>query len=146
MKISTRGRYALRLMLDLAVNDNGQYIKIKEIAARQSLSEKYLEQIIMLLNRAGYVKGVRGAQGGYRLSRQPEQYTAGMILRLTEGDLAPVACLTKEEDRCERAGHCATFELYRRLDEAISSVVDQVTLRDLADMQNILDKRDGDIL
>lgn len=135
MKISTKGRYALRLMLDLALNDNGQYIKIKEIAARQMLSDKYLEQIITMLSRAGYVKSVRGAQGGYRLTRRPEQYTVGMILRLTEGSLAPVACLEDERSECARADCCATQELYKRLDEAIKSVIDHMTLEDLAEIQ-----------
>ena len=83
MKISTKGRYALRLMLDLAINDTGEAIKIKKIAERQEISEKYLEQIITILNRAGYVKSMRGAQGGYRLAKAPEAYTVGMILRLT---------------------------------------------------------------
>lgn len=135
MRISTKGRYALRLMLDLALNDNGQNIKIKEIAARQMVSDKYLEQIITMLSRAGYVKSVRGAQGGYRLAKKPEQYTVGMILRLTEGSLAPVACLEDEENECDRADCCATLELYKRLDEAIKSVIDNMTLEDLAELQ-----------
>ena len=135
MKISTRGRYALRLMLDLALNDNGQYIKVKEIAARQGISEKYLEQIITMLSRADYVKGVRGAQGGYRLSRAPEEYTVGMILRLTEGGLAPVACLEENREACERAGCCAALELYKRIDDAIKSVIDNMTLAELVDIQ-----------
>lgn len=135
MKISTKGRYALRLMLDLALNDNGQYIKIKEIAARQRISDKYLEQIITMLSRAGYVKSVRGAQGGYRLTKRPEQYSVGMILRLTEGSLAPVACLEDEQNECARADCCATLELYKRLDEAIKSVIDNMTLEDLAELQ-----------
>lgn len=134
MKISTRGRYALRLMLDLALHDNGQYIKIREIAARQMISDKYLEQIITMLSRAGYVKSVRGAQGGYRLTRPPEEYSVGMILRLTEGSLAPVACL-EEEQECARADCCATLELYKRLDDAIKGVIDQMTLAELAELQ-----------
>ncbi len=135
MRISTKGRYALRLMLDLAINDDGQYIKIKEIAARQGISDKYLEQIITVLSRAGYVKSVRGAQGGYRLAKRPEQYTAGMILRLMEGDLAPAPCLSEEQDECERADRCATIELYKKLDSAIRSVIDQMTLADLKEIQ-----------
>ena len=103
MKISTKGRYAVRVMLDLALNGGGECIKVKEIAARQGLSEKYLEQIIAVLNRAGYVKSVRGAQGGYRLAKEPENYTVGMVLRLTEGSLAPVACL-EEGIELRRAG------------------------------------------
>lgn len=136
MKISTKGRYALRMMLDLAIHDNGQYIKIKEISGRQGISDKYLEQIITMLSRAGYVKSVRGAQGGYRLARKPEQYTVGMILRLTEGSLAPVACLEDEMQECTRAGECATIEVYKRLDEAIKSVIDHITLADLAEIQH----------
>ena len=98
MKISTKGRYAVRVMLDLALNNNGECIKVKEIAARQGISEKYLEQIIAVLNKAGYVKSVRGAQGGYRIAKDPADYTVGMMRsRLTEGSLAPVACL---EERC----------------------------------------------
>ena len=91
MRISTKGRYAVRVMLDLATNNTGEYIKVKEIAGRQEISEKYLEQIISVLNKAGYVKSVRGAQGGYRIARDPASYTVGMILRLTEGSLNPVA-------------------------------------------------------
>ena len=102
MKISTKGRYALRLMLDLAVYDTGDPIRIRDIAARQQISEKYLEQIIAILNKAGYVKSVRGPQGGYHLMKDPAQYTAGMILRLTEGSLAPVACLEDEVNACGR--------------------------------------------
>ena len=91
MKISTKGRYALRLMIDLAMNDEGNPIRIKDVAMRQNISDKYLEQIISVLNKAGYVKSVRGPQGGYTLKKKPEDYTVGMILRLTEGSLAPVA-------------------------------------------------------
>lgn len=93
MRISTKGRYAVRVMLDLAVNNTGEYIKVKQIADRQGISEKYLEQIIAILNKAGFVKSTRGAQGGYRLSRDPAEYTVGQILRLTEGSLNPVPCL-----------------------------------------------------
>lgn len=140
MKISTRGRYALRMMLDLALHDTGQYIKIKEIAARQSISDKYLEQIITMLSKADYVKSVRGAQGGYRLSKSPEEYTVGMILRLTEGCLAPVACLEEKHMDCDRADCCATLELYKRLDDAIKSVIDNMTLAELADIQRQKEK------
>ena len=99
MKISTKGRYAVRVMLDLAVHNTGEYIKVKKIAERQEISEKYLEQIISVLNKAGYVKSTRGAQGGYRIAGDPEDYTVGMILRLTEGNLCPVACLEDEENQ-----------------------------------------------
>ena len=102
MKISTKGRYALRLMLDLAMNDTGSPVSLKDVAKRQGISDKYLEQIISVLNRAGYVKSVRGAQGGYMLRKEPEDYTVGMILRLTEGSLAPVSCIEEDEVNCER--------------------------------------------
>lgn len=102
MKISTRGRYALRMMLDLAVNNNGEPIRLKDISKRQGISDKYLEQIISILNKAGFVRSIRGPQGGYMLNREPKEYTVGMILRLTEGSLAPVACLDYEPNDCER--------------------------------------------
>ena len=99
MKISTKGRYALRLMLDLALNDTGEYISLKSIAARQEISEKYLEQIILVLSKAGFVRSVRGANGGYRLSRAAKEYTVGEILRLTEGSLAPCLLYTSPSPR-----------------------------------------------
>lgn len=133
MKISTKGRYAVRVMLDLALHDTGECIKVKEIAARQSISEKYLEQIIAALSRAGFVKSVRGAQGGYRLTGSPEDYTVGMVLRVTEGSLAPVACLEAGKDTCERCDICETLEVWKELAKAIDAVVDGVTIADLAD-------------
>lgn len=138
MKISTKGRYALRLMLDLALHDSDAPIRIKDIAARQDISDKYLEQIISSLNKAGYVKSIRGPQGGYKLTKDPSYYTVGMILRLTEGSLAPVACLEEEENTCTRQGDCATLELWKQLDEAIKSVVDTVTLAKLVEWQEQL--------
>lgn len=138
MKISTKGRYALRLMLDLALHDSDAPIRIKDIAARQDISDKYLEQIISSLNKAGYVKSIRGPQGGYKLTKDPSYYTVGMILRLTEGSLAPVACLEEEENTCTRQDDCATLELWKQLDEAIKSVVDTVTLAKLVEWQEQL--------
>ncbi len=135
MKISTKGRYALRLMLDLAVNDNGKVISLKEIALRQGISDKYLEQIISMLTRAGYLVSTRGAHGGYRLAYAPQEYTVGMILRLTEGNLAPVACLEQDAKPCDRMETCASLYVWRKLDDAISSVVDKITLDDLAEIQ-----------
>lgn len=135
MKISTKGRYALRLMLDLAMHDSDAPVRIKDIAARQDISDKYLEQIISSLNKAGYVKSIRGPQGGYKLARDPESYTAGMILRLTEGSLAPVACLDDDVNTCDRQESCATLKLWQMLDEAIKGVVDKVTLADLVEWQ-----------
>ena len=121
----------MRVMLDLALNNTGECIKVKEIAARQDISEKYLEQIIAALSRAGFVTSVRGAQGGYRLSKRPEDYTVGMILRVTEGSLAPVACLDAGAEACERCDTCETLEVWRELAEAIDNVVDHVTIADL---------------
>ena len=135
MKISTKGRYALRLMLDLAVNTISKPVPLKDIAKRQDVSDKYLEQIISILNNAGFVKSVRGAQGGYTLTKRPDEYTVGMILRLTEGSLAPDSCVDGSSP-CEKYENCATAELWRRLNDAINSVVDTVTLADLVEWQN----------
>ena len=132
MKISTRGRYALRLMLDLALNDKDQYITIKSISERQEISGKYLEQIISVLSRSGYVKSVRGAQGGYKLAKPAEEYTVGMILRLIEGSLAPVACMDDNPNQCARCNKCATLGVWEKINKAVSDVVDNVTLADLA--------------
>ena len=135
MKISTKGRYALRLMIDLAKNENGDPIRIKDVAERQEISDKYLEQIISILNKAGFVKSIRGPQGGYVLKKKPEDYTVGMILRLTEGSLAPVACVEEEETDCERQKGCVTYPLWKKISAAINEVVDTVTLLDLIDGQ-----------
>lgn len=131
MKISTKGRYAVRVMVDLAKHNTGECIKVKEIAERQGVSEKYLEQIIGVLNKAGYVNSVRGAQGGYRLAMEPDKYTVGMILRLTEGSLAPVACLEADAEVCGRVDTCETLEVWKELQNAINRVVDGVTIADL---------------
>lgn len=135
MKISTKGRYALRLMLELASNREGELLRIRTIAERQAISEKYLEQIISVLNRAGYVKSVRGAQGGYRLAKPASEYTVGMILRLTEGSLAPVTCLEDEENQCSRCDDCVTLDVYEQIKEAVDRVVDNITLADLVEKQ-----------
>lgn len=131
MKVSTKGRYALRLMVDLAMNDNGENISLKEVSERQEISVKYLEQIISMLNRAGYVKSERGSNGGYRLTRKPEEYTVGMILRLTEGSLAPVGCVEEGSEFCDRYGNCVTFSVWKKISDAIDNVVDNVTIADL---------------
>ena len=138
MKISTKGRYALRLMLDLAAYNTGEPISIKDIARRQAISEKYLEQIISVLNRAGYVRSVRGAGGGYLLTRDPKEYTVGMIFRLTEGSLAPVEGL--EDGKPDLADHpeLVTYDVYRKIYEAVNQVVDHITLADLVDHQRQL--------
>lgn len=141
LKISTKGRYALRLMLDLALNDSEKPIRIKEIARRQGISDKYLEQIISILNKARFVRSVRGPQGGYLLTKRPEEYTVGMILRLTEGSMAPVDCIDEEIGLCKRSDHCATSIVWKKLNEAISDVIDHITLADLVDWQLV---RNGD--
>lgn len=135
MTISTKGRYALRIMLDLA-DHMGETIKLKDIAARQEISEKYMEQIIAVLNKAGYVRSTRGAQGGYRLVKAPKDYTVGMILRLTEGALVPVECLAEHALPCERESKCATVEVYRRIYAAVNGVIDAMTLQDLVDIEH----------
>lgn len=131
MKISTRGRYALRLMMDVAAHDGEGYVSLKDSAARQEISMKYLEQIAGLLCKAGLLRSGRGAQGGYCLSRRPEEYTVGEILRLTEGNLAPVACLEGRENRCERCDECATLDFWTGLYAVINQYIDKFTLADL---------------
>ena len=138
MKISTKGRYALRLMIDLANNADGNPIRVKDIAERKNISDKYLEQIISVLNRAGFVRSVRGPQGGYMLKKNPEDYTVGMILRLTEGSLAPVACVEEDVTDCERQSGCVTYLLWRKINDAVNDVVDTITLKDLVGWQNNL--------
>ena len=136
MKISTKGRYALRLMLDLAINGNGEYISIKSVSQRQNISEKYLEQIIKMLSKQNLVESTRGAQGGYRLTREPKDYTVGEILRVAEGSLAPVICLEGEENTCERCTDCITIEFWQRILDAVNDVVDSITLQYLVDKHN----------
>ena len=135
MKISTKGRYALRLMIDLAENNTGTPISLKDVARRQGISDKYLEQIISILNKAGYVRSIRGAQGGYVLKKSPEKYTVGMILRQTEGSLSPVSCIEDDEIVCERKDACVTSVVWKKISDAINDVVDNITLQDLVDMQ-----------
>ena len=133
MKISTKGRYALRLLLDLAVYNTGEPISLKDVAKRQEISEKYLEQIISLLNKAGFVRSIRGAQGGYMLAKTPSEYTVGMILRLTEGRLAPVSCVGEDSIECERRQGCVTVRVWEKLNDAVNQVVDNITLADLVE-------------
>lgn len=130
MKISTKGRYALRLMLDIAVTGSEQPVPLKDVAGRQEISDKYLEQIVTQLGRAGLVRSVRGAGGGYLLTRPPEEYTVGEILRTLEGDLAPVSC-ANGDGCCERMDQCVTVEVWAKIQAAVSQVVDHITLADL---------------
>ncbi len=135
MKISTKGRYALRLMLDLAVYNTGEPVSLKDVARRQEISEKYLEQIISMLNKAGFVRSIRGAQGGYMLTRDPAEYTVGSILRLTEGDLAPVSCVGTGNTVCDRKVGCVTVRIWEMISDAVNGVVDHVTLADMVGWQ-----------
>ena len=136
MKISTKGRYALRMMLDLAEHQNGEYIALKDIARRQDISKKYLEQIVPLLNRSNILQASRGFQGGYRLAKAPDQYTIGDILRITEGSLAPVACLDQQPNLCARCAHCATLPIWKGLEDVIHTSLDGITLQDILDQQH----------
>ena len=131
MMISTRGRYALRVMIDLAEQAAGGYIPMKEVAERQRISLKYLERILPALTKNGLVEGVQGKGGGYRLTRKPEEYTLSEILRLTEGSLAPVACLECGAAPCDRASECRTLPVWTELDRRINEYLDSVTVADL---------------
>ena len=131
MLISTRGRYALRVMIDLAENQTGGYIPMKDVAQRQGISLKYLERILPVLAKNGLIEGVHGKGGGYKLTRTPEEYRVGDILRLTEGDLAPVACLECGASPCERTGTCRTISLWTGFHRVINEYFDGVTIADL---------------
>lgn len=136
MKISTKGRYALRMMLDLAEHQGDGYIALKDIAERQNVSKKYLEQIVPILNKADILNTNRGYQGGYRLARTPDKYTVGDILRITEGSISPVACLDKNPVECERAAECATLPVWQGLYKVIADYLDGITLQDILDKQH----------
>ena len=131
MKVSTRGRYALRLMIDLAENGGEGLVTLRDVAQRQEISVKYLEQIVSILGKAGLVRSSRGPQGGYSLSRPAEEYTVGDILRLTEGDLAPVSCLEGEENQCSRSDRCGTVGFWNGLYAVVNQYIDRFTLADL---------------
>lgn len=131
MKISTKGRYALRLMLDIAEHSGGENVSIKDAAKRQNISIKYLEQIVSMLCKAGLLRSQRGAQGGYKMTRSPEKYTVGDILRVTEGSMAPVDCLGDEVNQCPRLAVCPTIKLWEGLYDAINTYLDSTTLADL---------------
>ena len=133
MKISTKGRYALRMLLDLSMHKEEGYISLKDIAERQGISKKYLEQIVPLLSRTGILKANRGYQGGYMLARSASEYTVADILTLTEGSLAPIACLEGEENDCPRAAECMTLPVWKGLYEAILNYLSGITLQDIID-------------
>jgi Rrf2 family iron-sulfur cluster assembly transcriptional regulator len=132
MIVSTKGRYALRVMIDLAEHQAERYIPLKEVAARQDISEKYLENILKVLVQNGFLEGLRGKGGGYRLTRSPDQYTVAEILLLTEGSLAPVSCLTPGAPACERMANCRTYTMWKGLNDLIADYFGKITLADLA--------------
>ena len=135
MKVSTKGRYALRMLIDLAEHQNEGFIALKDIAKRQDISKKYLEQIVPLLNKSGFLQANRGFQGGYRLAKTPDKYTVGDILRVTEGSLAPVACMEQGADPCMRAADCPTLPIWKGLSKVINEYLDSITLENLLDQQ-----------
>lgn len=131
MMISTKGRYALRVMIDLAQHEDEGFQSLKSVAERQCISMKYLEMIVAILNRGGFVQSLRGKEGGYKLTKPAAEYTVGSVIRLAEGSLAPVACLDCTEDACERADHCLTLPMWKKLDDTINSYLDSITVSDL---------------
>ena len=133
MKISTKGRYALRMLIDLALHKNDGYVALKDIANRQDISKKYLEQIVPLLSKTGLLRANRGYQGGYMLAKTPDKYTVGEILRITEGSLAPVACLEQDVNDCARAADCVTLPVWEGLYKVITDYLDGITLQELID-------------
>ena len=135
MKISTKGRYALRMLVDLAEHNNDGFVALKDIAERQGISKKYLEQIIPVLNRAGVLQTNRGYRGGYKLANSPNKFTVGEILRLTEGSFAPVSCLEQDPVQCERSAECATLSMWKGLYQVINEYLDGITIQDLLDKQ-----------
>lgn len=133
MKVSTKGRYALRLMVDVALHSGGEFVTLREVSKRQNISVKYLEQIVAQLTRAGMLKSNRGPQGGYKLTKEASEYTAGDILRVTEGSLAPVSCIENCGADCDMYGICPTVDFWKQVYDAILNVVDNTTLEDLAE-------------
>ena len=133
MKISTKGRYALRLMVDLAEHRDSGFIALKDVAKRQNISKKYLEQIVPVLNGAGLLATNRGNRGGYRLAKEPKEYTVGDILRITEGSIAPVSCLDSEVNLCERKNFCQTLYVWEGLYKVVNEYLDGITVQDIVD-------------
>ena len=139
MKISTKGRYSLRILLDMAQHKEDGYISLKTVAERQGISKRYLDQIMMILNRTDFLKSARGAQGGYKLAKPANQYTLGSILRLTEGGFAPIACLEDGSEDCDKHDKCMARRAWQGLEEVMSEYLDNTTLQD------ILDQFDGEV-
>lgn len=139
MKFSTKGRYALRVIIDLAEHNSGKYIPLTDIAARQEISEKYLESIVSVLSKNNYVDSLRGKGGGYRLNRSPDEYTVGSIIKLIEGSLAPVACLEDNAKPCERASECRTVGMWSGLQKLINDYLEGITIGDLIRGDSVAD-------
>ena len=135
MKISTKGRYALRMLIDIAEHSSDGFIPLKDIAERQGISKKYLEQIVPILNKSDILKTNRGFQGGYMLAKSPDQYTVGEILRLTEGSLAPVACLDQTPIECTKSNECPTLPIWQGLNKVINDYLNSITLQNILDNQ-----------
>ena len=131
MIVSTKGRYALRVMIDLAEQHSEERVPLKEIAERQEISQKYIESIMTMLSKSGFVDAVHGKGGGYSLNKKPEEYKVGDILRLTEGSLSPVACLEKGAEVCPRKADCRTLPLWTKLDELVEGYLDSISIADL---------------
>ena len=131
MIVSTRGRYALRVMIDLAEHHSDDRIPLKDISSRQGISQKYMEAIMTLLSKNGFVDAIHGKGGGFKLNRAPDQYKVGEILRLTEGTLAPVACLQENAEDCDRASECRTLPMWAKLNSLVNEYLDSVTIADL---------------
>ncbi len=141
IKISTQGRYGLRALVDLAVNENAGAIPLREISQRQKISERYLEQLFAKLRKAGIVKSIRGAHGGYQLNKEPEELTVGDIIRVLEGELAPVEC-TIEGESCNMIEECVTHEVWQEIKNKIEDVVESITLQDLKEKSILLQQED----
>lgn len=139
MMVSTKGRYALRVMIDLAEHDPESYIPLKEIAERQEISEKYLEVIVKSLTKAHFLEGLRGKGGGYRLTRDASTYTVASVLKITEGSLAPIACLSDDPNTCSRAASCKTLPMWMGLEKVIEDYLGGITIQDLANTGNEAD-------
>jgi Rrf2 family protein len=133
MKISTKGRYSLRILVDLAEHKNDGFVSLKDISQRQGISKKYLEQLVTLLNHPDILRTNRGNKGGYMLAKEPNQYTIGQILRITEGGLFPVVCLEDGQNQCKRKDYCKTLSLWRGLEKVINKYLDSVTIQDIMD-------------
>lgn len=139
MKISTKGRYAIRVMIDISEHNTGEYIPLMDIAKRQEISEKYLESIVAVLSKNDYLISLRGKGGGYKLARKPEEYTVGEILKLTEGSFAPVACLEKKPNKCEKASQCKTLKMWEGFEKVIEDYFAGITIADLLSDEQIID-------